>query len=256
MHFEILNVEHGFSAYAIADDGNVLLFDCGSSSTMSPAKHLYAKGFREIQRFFIMNYDQDHISDIIDLRSLFEIRVLTSNMSISPDALQRMKSPVSPAMGETIDMRRKYIAPAYPSHRGIGVQCFYNSYPSFTDPNNLSLLVFMQIGGLSVALPGDLEQSGWHELLKNPQVCSSLRGVNVFIASHHGRENGYCKEVFDYCTPEIVVFSDGPIVYDTQQMASTYGQHASGIWFDGQTRKVLSTRKDGSLSWAHLEPRI
>ena len=29
MKFEILNVQHGFAAYAIAQDGSVLLFDCG-----------------------------------------------------------------------------------------------------------------------------------------------------------------------------------------------------------------------------------
>ena len=33
MKFEILNVEHGFAAYAIARDNSVLLFDCGYSST-------------------------------------------------------------------------------------------------------------------------------------------------------------------------------------------------------------------------------
>ena len=54
---------------------------------------------------------------------------------------------------------------------------------------------------------------------------------------------------FDYCRPKAVVFSDAWISYDTQQMAGTYGQHASGVAFNGQHRRVLTTRNDGTLTW-------
>ena len=47
--------------------------------------------------------------------------------------------------------------------------------------------------------------------------------------------------------------SDGPIQYDTQLMASTYAQHASGEWFrtpsGRELRKVVTTRKDGNIFW-------
>ena len=102
-------------------------------------------------------------------------------------------------------------------------------------------------------LPGDLEREGWLKLLEVPDVRSLLGRVRVFVASHHGRESGYCKEVFDYCTPNLIVMSDGAIEYDTQQMASTYGDFANGETFNTATgpefRKVVSTRKDGNLFW-------
>jgi hypothetical protein len=34
------------------------------------------------------------------------------------------------------------------------------------------------------------EKEGWRQLLWNPAFVAELRGVNVFVASHHGRENG------------------------------------------------------------------
>jgi beta-lactamase superfamily II metal-dependent hydrolase len=111
---------------------------------------------------------------------------------------------------------------------GIQIQTLHNDYPLFKGTNNLSLLTFLDIGGLSFILPGDLEQPGWIELLKNPYVCTLLGRVNIFVASHHGRESGYCREVFDYCSPSLVVMSDEPIQYDTQKMAGIYGQHATG----------------------------
>lgn len=68
MKFEILNVEHGFAAYAIAEDNSVLLFDCGYSLTCCPSEYLWREGIRVIRRLFVTNYDEDHIADLPMLR--------------------------------------------------------------------------------------------------------------------------------------------------------------------------------------------
>jgi hypothetical protein len=51
---------------------------------------------------------------------------------------------------------------------------------------------------------------------------AKLANTDILVASHHGRENGYCREVFDYCHPQAVVMSDKSIVHDTQLMAQVY----------------------------------
>ena len=127
---------------------------------------------------------------------------------------------------------------------------FYNRYPEhFQDTNNLSLVVFLKCKGLSVLIPGDLETAGWQRLLQDAAFQQQLGSVGVFIAPHHGRENGYCAEVFQYCHPNVVIFSDGPMKFATQETAGIYGRRASGVQFNGQTRKVLTTRNDGALTW-------
>lgn len=136
---------------------------------------------------------------------------------------------------------------------GLRAWSYSNPYPRFTDTNNLSLLTFLDVGSVTFAIPGDLEREGWLLLLQNPEVRDQLRRVNVFIASHHGRESGYCREVFNHCSPQFIVISDGAIEFDSQRMASTYAQHASGGAFNNrgvsETRRVLSTRSDGNLFW-------
>ena len=136
---------------------------------------------------------------------------------------------------------------------GLQVWLFHNDYPMFSDTNNLSLLTFLDVGGVSFVLGGDLERAGWLALLQKPQVQGLLKRVHVFVASHHERESGYCPEVFDYCKLRLIVMSDGPIQHDTQLMAGTYARHALGELFStpsGQvTRKVVSTRKDGNIFW-------
>ena len=257
MRFEILNVEHGFAAYAIARDGSVLLFDCGHSLTCRPSEYLRTQGIEKIRRLFITNYDEDHIADLPNVNQSLSIKILTRNPSLTSTQLRRMKTPtISTAMKLLLDMVDSYtgeVSNEQLEPPGIRVQTFHNDYPMFTDTNNLSVLTFLDIGDVSFVLPGDLECDGWLELLADSQVSQLLEHVNVFVASHHGRENGYCREIFDYCHPSLIVMSDGSIEYDTQKMASKYAEHATGEWFNGprgrEWRKVVTTRNDGHISW-------
>ena len=104
MRFVILNVEHGFAAYATAQDGSVLLFDCGYSSATRPSDVLYEQGFRTIRCLFISHYDEDHIGDLPRLRKYFAIAALTRNASLPVPQMSRMKPTVTAAMKEMIDM--------------------------------------------------------------------------------------------------------------------------------------------------------
>lgn len=257
MRFEILNVEHGFCAYAVGNDGGVLLFDCGHGTANRPSAYLPARGINSIRRFFVTNYDEDHISDLLGVRRRLNIEVLTRNSSMTSSQIRSLKTPpISAAMNELLGMVDSYtegVAPEQLEPAGLQVWVYHNHYPAFTDTNNLSLLTFLDVGSVSFALGGDLERAGWLSLLQEPHVQGLLRRVNVFVASHHGRDSGYCPEVFEYCKPRLIVMSDGPIQHDTQLMANTYAQHASGEAFNtpsGQEqRKVVTTRKDGNIYW-------
>jgi hypothetical protein len=93
-----------------------------------------------------------------------------------------------------------------------------------------------------------MEKAGWLALLQDPDFRERLQSVNVFIASHHGRESGYCEEVFNCCQPDIIIISDKEIVHETQK--HDYTKHASGITWNGglQRRYVLTTRLDGTIT--------
>ena len=257
MRFEILNVEHGFCAYAIGSNGGVLLFDCGHGSANRPSTYLPGRGITNIRRFFVTNYDEDHISDLIAVRRNLHIEVLTRNPSLTSSNIRSLKTlPISPAMNELLGMVDSFtggVTPEQLEPAGLQVSIFHNDYPTFTDTNNLSLLTFLDVGGVSFVLGGDLEKAGWLALLQNPHVRRLLQRVDVFVASHHGRASGYCPEVFEYCTPRLILMSDGPIRHDTQRMAGIYAQHALGELFStpsGQEiRKVVTTRKDGNIFW-------
>ncbi len=258
MKFQILDVGHGFCAVLIADNGNIMLFDCGHKTTpeFRPSTYLRELGCSCIERLFISNYDEDHISDLPQIRRLFVIQTLLRNRSITTAQLRELKrssGPLSEAMKSFLDMNEKYVYPETlpgPEFPGVSFKLFHNNYGvDFKDSNNISLVTFLNCNGTHFVLPGDIATAGWERLLAKEEFRTSLQAVDYFVASHHGREDGYCDTLFRHCSPKAIIFSDGPILYATQEMANKYGRHAMGIVFGGERRKVLSTRKDGTLTW-------
>jgi hypothetical protein len=126
----------------------------------------------------------------------------------------------------------------------------------FVKTNNLSLATFIRWGTFTVLFSGDLETAGWRALLRNPGFVADLRTVTVLVASHHGRANGRCEEVFNIARPEIVIFSDDRKQHESQETDAWYRQRVSGIpVLDSRPlgllprmRHVLTTRRDGSLT--------
>jgi beta-lactamase superfamily II metal-dependent hydrolase len=108
----------------------------------------------------------------------------------------------------------------------------------------------------TILFGGDLERPGWRQLLKNPAFRAKLATTTVYVASHHGRENGCCDEIFDICHPELVIFSDGRKQYGTQETRDWYARRTRGILDLGRPggllrqplRKVMTTRRDGTIT--------
>ena len=253
MKLIIHDVGHGM-CISLTHGSTAWLWDCGGDGDNRPSVFLPNMGITEIEQFCVTNYDEDHISDLPNLRNNVYIASLSRNKTIDADGLRQLKcrgGRITPAMESLLAMIKEYSVPSNSGTKlpGVGHSIFLNSFGDFGDTNNCSLVTFLNCQGICFVFPGDLEKAGWLHLLKNVSFQEHLAKVDYFVASHHGRENGYCAEVFNFCEPRAVIFSDSNIEYATQEMAATYHQHCSGIEFDGKIRYVLSTRNDGDIWW-------
>lgn len=260
MVIRIFDVSHGFCALIIADNGNLILVDCGHNEPTGfrPSTYLQGINCTGIEKLIIQNYDQDHISDLPNVYGRFSILGLVRNQSVSATQLENLKlkaGPITDAMDCMIGMTEEFIHPIVrqPEFPQMSVWCYYHDFPLFTDTNNLSVVTFLEIDGFTIVFTGDLEEPGWLEHLKEQRFCVDLTSVNIFVASHHGRSSGYCEEVFDHCSPDLVVVSDKEIVHDTQKQL--YAKHSNGVLWNGgpEKRYVLTTRADGDIE---IEKRI
>jgi hypothetical protein len=236
------------------------LIDCGNTPEFDPIDFLISKGYVNnniLSNLTLTNYDQDHFSGIQNLKNKVSITTVSFAPNLTSSEIKELKEkPCTEALNQVCDVKDAYIYPA-PNHvPPFTKQLFYleKNHLDVYDTNNLSQIIFIEHNGSVICISGDLEEKGWNALLeKQPGIKDWLVKTNIFIASHHGRDNGYCPGIFLHCKPECVVISDKGIVHDTQKdMASVYGKHVNGNGINlnnqaGNQRKVITTRDDGHI---------
>lgn len=261
MILDIFDVEHGACALITTSNGRRMMIDCGHNTTTGwrPGTSLRRSGITHLDRLIVTNYDEDHVSGLPNLIDNIDIDELGRNPSVRPDTIRFLKS--EDGMGDGINVLVRSIenvftggSPTKAKDFGdTSFSFFWNNHGSpplgFDDENNLGLVVFVKCGDHKIIFPGDMEKAGWRRLLQKPEFVNELSNVNVFVASHHGRENGCCEEVLQHCRNVFAfVISDQKKRYQTQETVEQYRRYAKGVSFpNGTLRRVLTTRRDSSM---------
>jgi beta-lactamase superfamily II metal-dependent hydrolase len=253
LSFMIFDVGHGFCAYAVTPSGASILFDCGYDDELQfyPSRYLTDRAITKIDNLVLSHFDQDHVCDLPAVRRQACINSITRNPTVPAAFVRQEKSSagvITTAMASALEMHEGWTTPLQTpiDYGGVRLTHFYNSYPLFPDTNNLSLVTFMEYDGFGIVIPGDLESEGWQALLQNTAFRTCLSRTTIFIASHHGRNAGYCEHVFNYCQPELIILSDKNLVHQSQE--HDYAKHARGVTWPGNIiRRVLTTRCDGHI---------
>jgi beta-lactamase superfamily II metal-dependent hydrolase len=265
MLLQVFDVAHGQCALITCDNGNRIMIDCGHSNQLKWFPGTYLKGINvtQIELLAITNYDEDHASGLGNLQDHVYVKSLLRNKSVSGNDIKDLKTEDGYGSGieKLIEMMGTYNGSWSPDNPEpvydfVERQIFHCSYPEFDDENNLSLVVFLKCHGVGVMFTGDLERAGWLKLLENEVFKKALSETSVFMASHHGRASGCVEEVFEHAKPFYVVISDCGYKYDTQITVPWYRAKAKGGAFRGSQRHVLTTRKDGTISFELHSARL
>lgn len=265
---EIFDVEHGACALLTCFAGLApawrLMIDCGHNAATGwrPGNHLRSLGVSQLDALVVTNYDEDHVSGYPNLlQQGIQIPFIIRNTSVSPEAIRFLKR--EDGVGAGIDALVRSLLGSYGpptdaprTPEGVYMRTFQNQYWTFDSENNLSTVLHLQVDGFHFLFPGDLECDGWQFLLAtNHEFQDLMQHIDVLIASHHGRDNGICPQIFDLygCRPKVVVISDDRKQYRTQETVNYYRSKcstgATNFRMTGQTRWVLTTRDDKKLTF-------
>lgn len=274
----VWDVENGTAIYVKTPNGKNVVIDCGASDDFLPAECLKNSLVVSIDFLVISHPHRDHIeglegiTDILSDRSLF-----SRNKEITKDLM--IKSNVDLKDDEELKryfaLSEKYtgICPEdeSPQKPKWGAECvftyFNNKYSENGEVgnstiNNLSLVTFIEFGKDVVLYGGDMEESGWEEMLENGEFEALLKKTTIYIASHHGNKSGLSSELFKHLKPKLTIISSSKKRdYDA---AKEYCDHTTGmgVFKDGEqkTRKVVTTRNDGHIHVTlyddYAEPRV
>lgn len=263
MFVSIHDVGHGACASIEFPNGRLLMFDCGAASEKGFSPGQWYKN-RTIDLLTVQNLDQDHVSGIKALGEMSRVDRFFSNPSVGLHQFDRLKTD---GLTEALAIVRSVLGKLGPvvgkldfDTGGASVKLRYLPYmdSGLFDTNDLSVVAIVEYAGFKIVLGGDLEKFGWQCLMLDATFRAEIANANLFVASHHGRENGRCEEVMRLMQPDAVIFSDGRKRYETQETDAWYRQCTRGILDlnrtndlrDPKYRYVLTTRRDGSIGIA------
>lgn len=278
--FTFWDVQHGSAAYIKTPNGKHIVIDLGDGVTgneddkFSPLLSLrYEHNVTKIDQLIITHPHRDHIDDIAHVSSfapttfhrpkwLSEQEIRAGNRQQDADKLahyfrldQRYTANVSP--DTTLEVPQNW--------GGVHFKMFYTSDAPRTNLNNHSLVTLVEYAQSKILIPGDNEAESWKRLLQRADFRAELSSVDILVASHHGRQNGYCPEMFEkgLLRPKLTIISDSR--FGDTSATGRYGEKTTG-WLvhypDGtsEKRKCVTTRCDGrihvSFGWSELVPFI
>lgn len=140
-------------------------------------------------------------------------------------------------------------SPAKEDWGGLNIRTFRPTCRN-ANLNDYSLVMLFEYESLRLLLCGDNERSSWGSLMQQDSFVSILRKVDIFVASHHGRESGFYGPLFERLRPRLTVISDGPVT-DTD-VAPRYAEVLKGMEIrykngGSEKRRCITTRCDGSI---------
>lgn len=255
----IHNVGHGQAIHAITPSGKTVVIDLGRSSDFSPLEWL-RQDTDTIDSLVITHPHGDHIDEFLLLNKMgFKIRQLWRPKWIpKEEIIKQNQSSFTEKLNAYFDMSDEYCNgidsneeignPAVSG--GVSIEKFFSSDCGFSNINNHSGVVVFKYQGVTVVIPGDNEPASWKSLMKQPAFVTAISNAHVFMASHHGRESGYCSDIF-VSKPLLCVVSDGRVQDTDARHRYTY--HARKWSVTNRTRNMreeracLSTRNDGHI---------
>ena len=266
LYIRIWDVQHGSAVYVRTPEDRHLAIDLGvgdTSGNLSTNKDYFSPleyirrvwAVRQLDLVVISHPHTDHVDDIFEFDKLNPRVLITPRHISDDDIVANNRSSDKSVLHKYLAIRQKYSAPiigdsVYDEKPNFEFVSFSPSTCNVTNLNNQSIVVFMTYAGSTICIPGDPESCAWQELLGQPGFKDYLRKTNILVASHHGRESGYYEEIFDYCTPHLVIISDGPqgatcVADKYRNKALGWEVHSPGK--ESKNRYVLTTRSDGSI---------
>jgi len=204
-------VDKGNMTLVEFSNGYNMLVDCYASATRpTPLEYLKSK-IKKLDFVVITHPHQDHITGLKEVCEYYRPSYLWHNgRCFRPDPVyddweyyERLRAgnisycssvEVREGRTATIGESRIYVAgPKVPHLEGTP-----------DDENNNGLILSIVTGKAKVVLTGDTECDQW-----DATDLSNLRNASVFLASHHGREDGFSKAALDVIKPQQIVISDG-----------------------------------------------
>jgi competence protein ComEC len=241
-----IDVGQGDGIYVESKEGASFLIDGGSSSNSDIAKYtlvpyLKYNGVSRLDAVFLTHLDSDHISGVMDMLSLedeLDYNIEIGQICISESVIEdeTYDKLVKLCNNKNVPLLRLKAG----DEIGYGDVKFKILHPSSSyvpdSKNAYSLVMKLEVGGVSALLTGDVSEDG--ERLVSTKLGG---GVDIYKASHHGSKYSNTIGIINAALPNITVISCGE--------GNSYGHpHSEAVDnFKSVGSDILVTKDTGAI---------
>ena len=248
----------GLQISARAPNGNVLMLDCAANPNTGFSPICQTKRrWRRLDLLKISHPHIDHISDIVNIDCFKPAMFLVPYVSyerLRKGKYGRPKMIIEKYIGFLKKQRLVSPSKLGPSRWGGVTISWFKLKGYQSDINDYSSVTFLTYESCTFAYAGDLSSAGWSRLITQEgfKFTRMLRKTTFFVASHHGREEGFNPIIFGHMRNLKMVFISDKNVQPTS-VTDWYSKRCSGWDVTNEStgytkrRKVVTTRNDGRI---------
>lgn len=258
-------------------NGDDVVIDLGTgaihqnSQTFRPLAYMNRRlGVRRIDALVITHPHKDHIGDIVNAERLSPRVLRRPKLTASEVRQGNPKDKGSAELKRYLALDGRYNQPVAAGESplsadrpdGASIRHFVPTRCPPENLNNRSIVTVVEYASSKLLIPGDNEKPSWDELLGKREFVDAIRGTDVLVAAHHGREAGFCAQLFDLIKPKLTIISDGPAPTSAtmRYRAVTSGWKTHYRAGGSERRFCLTTRHDNDivieLGWNGRNPFV
>ena len=218
------DAQHGSATYIKTPNGTHIVQDLGTGSygsddkEFSPLLHLKnVYGVKQLDYVIITHPHMDHISDVMNFDKVSPRVFRRPKHLPKEDIMKDVREEDKPLLDKYFEIDDNYNSPVsleenprLPANNGgVEIECFHPTSCSTSKINDHSIVTVVSYAESKIILPGDNEPPSWKELLEESNFKSAIKNADILLAPHHGRESGFCPEIFEHFSPRLTIISDG-----------------------------------------------
>jgi len=259
------DVQHGNAIYIRTPNGLNIVIDLGVGSyggeaTFSPLLHLKRMYYvQQLDCVIITHPHKDHIDDIMNFYTLSPRSFACPRELLRQDIMPGVRPDDRYLFEQYFKISDAYPPPAplagnclmSQNNGGVDFKLFPSPLCDKANINNHSVVTVISYANSKIIIPGDNEPPSWTELLRNEAFVAAITKADVLLAPHHGRNSGFCADIFQHFNPYITIISDGAAcdnsATDRYSKVSRGWQVRHRDTRPEEVRKCLTTRSDGVI---------
>ena len=214
---KVWDVQLGLAIHIKAPNGKYLVIDMGSgnweSGNTSPLSLLRNK---DIYYMIITHPHLDHIDDILQFDNNEPIVLWRAKAISNDEVMEDVRYCDKPKFEKYCEINNRFNRPITseedPStegpYDGMTVNLYTADQCDKSNFNNFSPVIIVRLSSIKIVICGDNETTSFGELMKQTGFQDDVKGADVLVAAHHGRETGYYKDFGDIVNPRLSIISD------------------------------------------------